>query len=207
MVRGVDVSLYSGPVSTPSWARLKSKGWSFAVVGAWGSYGCNTLARQQLAAARTAGLTTGAYVLLHFDDPEKTGEWQVRQAVESIGEELRHVRLIALDVEEKGGPVAVDPVDLIQSAVDEVARLGLPAVMYTKEKDWREMTGNSRAFAHLPLWVPRYDGVPKLGVSGKHPWRPFGGWKRQAAKQYKGTTDLHGVKVDLNISEAGLWGL
>jgi hypothetical protein len=55
--------------------------------------------------------------------------------------------------------------------------------------------------------VPRYDGVPKLGVSGKQPWRPFGGWKRQAAKQYKGTTDLHGVKVDLNIAEAGLWGL
>jgi GH25 family lysozyme M1 (1,4-beta-N-acetylmuramidase) len=203
--RGVDVSKWGGAVPVASWQRLRQTGWHFAVVGSWGSYGLNPHARTQLAGARKAGLDTAVYALLHFDDPAKSGEWQVAQALASLGDEARHLHFLALDVEIKGGPVRVDAVALIADAVRAVERRGLRPVIYTSRRDWIRMTGDSTAFSHLPLWMPRYDGVPQLNVDGRAPWVPFGGWTTQTAKQHRGTTRLHGISVDLNVSLPELW--
>jgi len=203
--RGVDLSKWAGAVPGASWQRVREAGWHFAVVGSWGSYGVNAHARVQLAGARRAGLDTAVYALLHFNDPKKTGAWQVQRAATAAGSELRHVHFLALDVELKGGPIKVDAVALIHDAVRAVRRLGLQPVIYTSRRDWVRITGDSTDFAHLPLWTPRYDRVPVLDVDGRAPWVPFGGWAAQTAKQHQGTTSLHGISVDLNVSRPELW--
>ena len=76
--------------------------------------------------------------------------------------------------------------------------------MYTRKRDWDRMAGGVTDFARLPLWTPCYDGVDELAVMRGRPWVPFGGWTAVAAKQYQGTTRIHGVSVDTNIADARL---
>ncbi|HKF69599.1 MAG TPA: hypothetical protein VKB36_23805 [Vicinamibacterales bacterium] len=120
---GIDVNFYTGPIRADEWQRLRQAGQSFAIAQAWGGRSRNEFAESQLAGARTAGLRTGAYVLLNYDDKvcptfdkpvrdfgggcfgdpiaqvEPGGRWQVRQGVAALGRELASVAFVAIDVE------------------------------------------------------------------------------------------------------------
>ena len=100
---GIDVNFYTGPIRADEWQRIRQAGQSFVIAQAWGGRSRNEFAESQLAGARAAGLRTGAYVLLNYDDKvcptfdkpvrdigggcfgdsiaqtEPGGRWQVRQ--------------------------------------------------------------------------------------------------------------------------------
>lgn len=120
---GIDVNFYTGPIDATVWQRLRQAGQSFVIAQAWGGRSRNEFAESQLAGARAAGLRTGAYVLLNYDDKvcptfdkplrdvygscfgdqipqmEPGGRWQVRQGLSALGSELGNVAFVAIDVE------------------------------------------------------------------------------------------------------------
>jgi hypothetical protein len=123
-VLGIDVDFYTGPITREVWLQLKAANQEFAIAQAWGGRSRNEFASAQLAGARMfAGMKTGAYVLLNFDDivcptfskpirtnngtcagspvaqPRPGARWQVQQGIAALGSEIAHVGFIAIDVE------------------------------------------------------------------------------------------------------------
>jgi hypothetical protein len=121
---GIDVDFYTGPISREVWLHLKAADRKFAVAQAWGGRSRNEFASAQLAGARMiAGMQTGAYVLLNFDNkvcrtfskpvrnedgrcagvsvtqPHTGARWQVQQGIAALGSEFAHIAFIAIDVE------------------------------------------------------------------------------------------------------------
>jgi hypothetical protein len=121
---GIDVDFYTGPITRDVWLQLKAAGQEIAIAQAWGGRSRNEFAAAQLAGARTiAGMKTGAYVLLNFDDtvcrtfskpirndsgtcagppvaqPRPGARWQVQQGIAALGSEIAHVAFIAIDIE------------------------------------------------------------------------------------------------------------
>ena len=120
---GIDVNFYTGPIRADEWQRIRQAGQSFVIAQAWGGRSRNEFAESQLAGARAAGLRTGAYVLLNYDDKvcptfakpvrdfggscggdpiaqaEPGGRWQVRQGLAALGREAASVAFLAIDVE------------------------------------------------------------------------------------------------------------
>src|SRR5262245_42949070 len=87
VLHGIDISKWARVPSLDTWQQIYNDGWTCAVVGAWGSYGVNPYARDQLAGANQAGLKTAAYCLLHWDRTSYGG-WQVQQALAAVGEQV-----------------------------------------------------------------------------------------------------------------------
>ncbi len=104
---------------------------------------------------------------------------------------------LGLDVEDESFAVPwATWVDQIQKAIWTCQEAGVLPEIYTSAYKWRKLTGNSTAFADLPLHAALYDGTPTLGDWGG----PYGGWERATIKQYHNTTDIGlGVSVDLNV--------
>jgi hypothetical protein len=121
---GIDVDFYTGPITREVWLELKAAKQELAIAQAWGGRSRNEFASAQLAGARMiAGMKTGAYVLLNFDDrvcrtfskpirkdsglcagapvaqPEPGGRWQVQQGIEALGSEFAHIAFMAIDIE------------------------------------------------------------------------------------------------------------
>ena len=121
---GIDVDFYTGPITREVWLQLKAANREFAIAQAWGGRSRNEFASAQLAGARIiAGMKTGAYVLLNFDNrvcrtfskpirndngkcagtdvaqPRPGARWQVQQGIAALGSELAYVAFIAIDVE------------------------------------------------------------------------------------------------------------
>lgn len=72
---------------------------------------------------------------------------------------------------------------------------GVPWGIYASASSWARYMGDNIDFKSQPLWWAHYDGIPDL-VAG---WEPFGGWEKPTVKQYRGTTVVCGVSVDLNV--------
>ena len=121
---GIDVDFYTGPITREVWLQLKAADQKIAIAQAWGGRSRNEFASAQLAGARMIGeMTTGAYVLLNFDNrvcrtfskpirngngtcagppvaqPQPGARWQVQQGIAALGSELAHLVFIAIDVE------------------------------------------------------------------------------------------------------------
>jgi GH25 family lysozyme M1 (1,4-beta-N-acetylmuramidase) len=73
-------------------------------------------------------------------------------------------------------------------------RFGKPIGIYTAVWAWNGLPHANR-FAHLPLWVASYGGVPN------YPVRPSG-WTRHAIHQYSSSGTISGIAgmVDLNVA-------
>lgn len=85
-----------------------------------------------------------------------------------------------------------DEVALIQS-------LGLLPNIYGNEPSIAPVLGSSQAWSDLPLIYANY---PAGGLPPDfNTFNPFNGWTRPRGWQYKGTTDLCGVNVDLDCFE------
>jgi hypothetical protein len=250
---GIDVDFYTGPITRDVWLRLKAANQKFAVAQAWGGRSRNEFASAQLAGARTiAGMKTGAYVLLNFDDrvcrtyaepkrsdsgtcagqpvaqPQPGARWQVRQGMAALGSELAYVAFIAIDVEWflPAGPARdagaqAHRRQYILDALDEVRKAEKLPVIYTRNSEghWKDITGCdvkstaagcrsldeaiNDARQPIPLWDVQ-NGSPDL--SG---FRPYSGWTRRAARQYKLDTSSFGLPrsrtVDLNVFDVSLF--
>jgi hypothetical protein len=83
-------------------------------------------------------------------------------------------------------------VDLIGTAVE--ACEDYPRGLYSAKWWWVPATGDSQLWAGERWWSADYDDVPDLSV-----FQPFGGITQLAGKQYRGTTDLAELTVDLSV--------
>jgi hypothetical protein len=198
-VKALDVSSHSGPVEVENWREAYDDGVRLAIVQAWGgrrggSMGPNPHCRQQLWAAREAGLLTAIYVWI---PPDTTTDTSVLMQVakDAAGDEYQHVYFIALDVEDpQHRPLHPShPEQRLENAIGHVEEKR--AVIYTSRSMWPALMKGWEAFAWLPLWDASYDLGDELDVN----FTPYGGWTRRAALQYQGTTNRYGISCDLDV--------
>ena len=190
---GVDISNWSGYITAAQAECWKREGIRFVVCGTQVFDTC----RQQLAVATEAGLKVEAYVYLYLDgDPE----YQVRAARRTISG--FPVDRLWLDFEDSD-PCPMPIIDFIRKSVSACG--DFPCGIYTGSWWWTPRMGQTTEFAHLPLWIAHYDGVAKLDSPPLAPgWYP-------TMKQYRGSHELCGVTVDVNVRrktvDCGLYAL
>ncbi|HLF72482.1 MAG TPA: GH25 family lysozyme [Dehalococcoidia bacterium] len=206
MIYGLDLSNYTtnvpvpgagarGGAITPSTvACWVETGYTHAIVGTqW-----PLVARHQLEVCAAGGMSLDAYAWLSWDR-------DVRAAVATALETIRGFEAgrLWLDCEEAtDGRPPSEIVSQIEAAVD--AAQSVPVGIYTARWWWPAATGDSAAFAHLPLWHAEYtyregykpsqDEAPRFDS-----FVPYGGWTRPAVWQYAGSVQHCGANVDLNV--------
>lgn len=191
---GVDFSEHGGALAPATVECWKNIGVDHAVVQYSGRMD------QQLEALAAAGLRdVEGYVYLYWGLSPwgQTPQDRTRAAIALAGGRIRRLWLDAEDTSH--------PYDEGQLA--ECARIceeaGMPAGIYTGRWWWPPQTGDSAAFAHLPLWHAEYLGQAPTPDLSRLPrdfdaFRPYGGWTKPAIWQWWNTTTLCGHSVDLN---------
>ncbi len=188
--RALDVSNYSGAFSAETARRWREAGVEHVICGTQRP----DVTRAQALAVIGAGLTLDAYVYLYWSH-DVIG--QVRDAIAVV--EGLPVGCLWLDCEDGvAGRAATEVGRLIESAVGGAG--DFPVGVYTGRWWWQPATGDSAAFAHLPLWHAEYTSSPAL-LPDFDSFQPYGGWQRPLVWQYRGSTTLAGVTVDLNLRE------
>ena len=193
LLTGVDVSVWTGPISSDQWATAFARGARVAVVGAWTGREANVHCERQMSGARTAGLHVAAYTVLNA----LPGAESVAKAAAACGDEWQHANFVALDIE-------VDGVDqeIFDSAANAVIADGLRPVTYTGRWFWAEAAhlgnpnwGSDRG---IPLWHSAYSGdhSDTFGKGG-----PYGGWTAASlmGHQYEGTNTEDGFSDDRSV--------
>ena len=194
-MKGLDIS-FSKP-SAQWWRDRKAEGYEIAVQDVWtGGFASNdgikAVAETNLRNARLAGFRVAAYANASPPDwwPLAT---QLHHIELNMGAEWPHVKDIVIDVEIPGITKArvMELADGLEAAGKTVE------VLYSAHWFWVGHMGNSQdiAWRRFFIWPADYDGDPAIG------WpRPFGPWPlaEVIGKQYAGTTDIEGQKVDLN---------
>jgi len=215
LARGIDISRSAGEPALQDFENLRQQGYRFVIVSGWGGVNPNRHASVQLSRARDAGLLTAGYCYVNFSSSLDGGR-QVREALTAFGTEWAHLGFLAIDVETSAAnqlspglrsdpPLATAQqlaVGRIAEAVHEVQRMGLSAVIYTKQDDWQRITGDTRQFKSLPLWHPKTIGGDDIHEPDlANPGYTFGGWTIRTGKQYVLDTILENprIQVDLNV--------
>jgi hypothetical protein len=162
-------------------------------------------------------MAEAANCLLDFEDPAKTGAFQVEQALAAAGLEKPVLSFVVIDAEQaptvntnitsKQAPAIIAR---IQEAVDEVKSVGLRPVIYTYRSFWRTFTGNTTQFsaAGIPLWdtdtPSSQTNVDQLCQTATTAWAGYGGWAVRAGHQYTLETSMLGQRVDLDVFDTSL---
>jgi hypothetical protein len=94
----MDISNGTGAVSTAVWQNAQHAGVSNVLVQAWGGGSQNSLAEAQLLGAQSAGLNTGAYILLNYFAKDSAA-YQIGQGIDAIGSAISDLKFIVVDVE------------------------------------------------------------------------------------------------------------
>lgn len=182
---GVDISLWSGPITDTELDCLWDEGVRHVIAGTQNP----RITRQQLDAALEAGMTVDAYVYLHWDEDM---EVQVRESVALASE--YPVGRLWLDVEQEPGELEVEDLErLIETAADACG--SFPCGIYTGKWFWDAYMEGSEVGADLPLWYAVYDGEPSMDTWSA---QQFGGWDEPWGKQFMGDGTLCGVGLDEN---------
>ncbi len=221
-LQGIDISSSAGEPTVRNFEVLRQQGYGCVIVNGWGGVTRSRYAETQLSRARSAGLLTAGYCYLNFASALDGGS-QVREALTTFGSEAAYLGFLAIDVEtearnqlssglqaEPPDPAAQqEAVTRISEAVQEVERVGLRAVIYTKKSYWKRATGNTVVFSALPLWWTQV-GPPSLSSPDlSSPMWTFGGWTNPIGKQYQLDTTLppSAIPVDLNIFDPAAFAL
>ena len=214
MRRGVDVAAYQHPNQVGiNWRRVARSGISLAAVKATeGTYYRNPYALSDLAAARAAGLSVGAYA---FAIPNGNGgrSSPVAQADFLLGYlgRLAASVPVMLDVEFNPysgglcyglrGSRMVTWVARFSAEVH--AKTGRVPYIYTPQGWWNPCTGGSASLHKNPLWVPNY-------TTASSPAMP-GGWATWKVWQYSSTGTVPGIHdpgfTDLDRLQRGVTSL
>jgi hypothetical protein len=190
MLRAIDVSNYSGPFGPEAVACWRRQGFDHIVCGTQRA----TVTLQQLEAALAGGMSIAAYVYLYW-------AYDIAAQVQAARETVAGypIERLWLDCEDEAAGRGPD--EIVRLIGQAVAACGeTPHGIYTGRWWWVPHTGNSTAFARLPLWHAEYTASPGL-APGFDDFRAYGGWTRPVMWQYQGTTWLCGVSVDLNLRE------
>ena len=186
-LRGIDLSFDAAKVTTEWAAAQIASGITILVADLWTGNTAIPGARQALRRWREAGGKTGVYFVVHDSRPVSE---HFERALDVAGDEWGHAERHAIDVE-------VDPTSTITvlAAAAAVLKAGGRPILYTGWGKWLELTGDSHACAHLPLWDASHGIRPSLEM-----YRLYGGWTGPLmGHQYTNTTDLDGIAVDFNV--------
>lgn len=190
-LNAVDMSTYGGELTATEAECMADAGVKLIIAGAGHPNSLGKWTEKQAEAASKAGLLIDGYRWLRLTEPIAP---QMENAFSSMGNMLPKVRMWWIDCEDTnlGDMTPPQVVAAIQEAVAFCAKKKVKHGIYTG-RWWWPKTGDSIAFAHLPLWAAYYD----------ENWDglPYGGWAQSAIHQYKGTTDLCGQSVDLNYAK------
>ena len=195
----VDISNYSGPLTTTQANGLKAAGVELAIVQAIDPLppyppGCT---RQQIEKLLEAGIVVDAYVYLWFD----LGLGDIQRKLGLLnGLQVRRLWLDVEDLAARKYDFATCEAKVHDAllACDEQPVTGSDATgVYTGRWFWADAQymGNSTSCSSRALWDSNYDDNADASAN----FRPYGGWTSCAIKQFKGTSTLAGVpNVDLN---------
>ena len=67
-----------------------------------------------------------------------------------------------------------------------------------QESQWTPIMCGDASFSGVPLWYAHWDDKPDFGDFHSKGIGPFGGWSLPVMKQYKGSTQMCNVNVDLD---------
>jgi lysozyme len=182
---GIDVSNHQPGIK---WAQVKDAGISFAFLKCSEGTGyVDPQFKRYWAACKQAGIIRAAYHFFRWDfDP---GE-QARHFLATVGKLGAGDLPLAVDIERPGDGTGTRNYGVAESErrvrvfVNIVkAATGKPVILYTYPYAWREVMGNSKAFADCLLWVASYPNVPG----------PLGGWTKHTIHQYTSTGRVAGI--------------
>ena len=191
-MRAVDVSVYSGEISTDQWQKIKNDGYELAVVGLFHGRTVNRFAGQQLSGAIQVGLEVAAYV---FIAPWTgwTGPQQVAAGMAEAQAYKDKLRFVAVDVEADGVTGK-----MVRDALDTVKALGQRPILYTGRWWWVGHFGDSQLFKDYSLWAAYYPLFLHKSPDDLVEDVPlYGGWTRESLVgwQHTNTVQFHGVTV------------
>ncbi len=186
-LEGIDVSSYNGSID---WQAVKNAGITFAFIKA--SQGGDAVDRffgTNLAHCRAVGIVPGVY---HFYRHDVDPAAQAAHFLHIIGQLQPGDLPPTIDVEapgDGGGPInysvteVVHRIGVFLNAVHTAT--GRNCIIYTYPYVWRELIGNSNAFAATnPLWIAHY-GVQQPAL--------VGGWPNYTFWQYTDSGAVPGV--------------
>lgn len=187
---GIDVSNYSGALSSGQVDDLKKAGYGLVIVQAITGLDGKSYTSQQLATCHGMFMRVQGYVWCF---PNETAA--------SVNSRLNMfngfpLERIWLDVEQAG--VTVKDVNLALSLCDLYMGNDTPTGIYSGKWFFDAQKWTNRSFwANRPLWDSNYDGVADPDVN----FRPYGGWDRCEIKQFRGTSTVAGIpNVDINVA-------
>jgi len=209
----MDVSVYSGKITTAIYANLKNVNslLRFVVVSVWQPSGKpNPFENSQLDNATSAQLDTAAYLFLNYTS---SGTVQMNNALTALGGKtsprVQGLRFIGIDVEKSaydGSSSGVKPSDrvgIIEDAI-KAAPAGKQIIIYTTSGHWAGLTGTTpttNPFRMCPLWDAQPDTLPDLleHLKGTQMtlWAPYGGWTATThlGKQYEFNTGADAMAI------------
>ena len=204
LLRGIDVANFTPVLHPESLAGLRQRGYSFAIPGTQTGMDGKNYANYQINGFRTAGFDVPAlYVWCYWRHSAE----QVELAVDFARTRLPTLSNwraawgpkvhIWLDCED-----ALPPNMTPAQVTDQIARYvqacgEIPCGIYTGGWWWPGATGNSTAFAHLPLWHAGYimqkGKYPPSGPPMEMHGVGYGGWAKPAIWQYasEGPCDIN----------------
>jgi len=200
MVKGIDLSVYQGPVLDGCWWAMARDGVKVAVVGSWHGTRTNQYTAGNLTRAWDAGLITATYIAING---YLYGSGHVEWGRVACLSQWEGLSFAAIDVEVRGVTE-----EILDSALERVEELRQRPVIYTGRWFWNwwalslghlpglDRPGGVSRYARYPLWAAHYNGIPTLDVP------LYGGWERAVGHQYAGTTPAYGTAVDLNVFDA-----
>ncbi len=196
MISAIDVSKYTGIVTTVGWrtAVTRTPGLRLAIAGLWHGRNPNKYAEAQLAAAREAGLKIAGYAVLN----ERSGVETMHLAEAAAGDLWSGLEFVALDCE-----VGFTKRTFTE-AVDMIHAASLQAVVYTGRWFWKGHLGNPPWGSHLPLWDSLYDNIPDLADDHHKRWVPYGGWAGRMGKQYWDHTGQLPFSGDVSVFDPAI---
>lgn len=177
---------------TPEWAEARlAEGYELLIQDLWTGNRLVKVAEENLRTWREAGGRVAAYFCIHDATDIDT---HFSRAREGAGGEWGNLAFLAIDVE-------IEPVSVasVLYAADLVLEAGLRPVVYTGYWFWAGKMGNPTGCEHLPLWDASYGTEPALEMTYR-----YGGWEVRAIHQFRGTTNIDGVEVDLDLVDDAL---
>ena len=178
------------------WARRYAEGYRIAVQCLWtGGYGSNggirAVAEANLRDARAAGFVTAGYL---NSQPWYDAATSLSEARANAGAEWEHLAAVFNDVEIPGVTEAQ-----VKAHCEAITAADKPTGIYSAAWFWQGHLGDPQWpwLRGYRVWEAYYDGDPDVDFAS----RRFGPWELDdvMGEQYRGTTDLDGVEVDLNV--------
>jgi GH25 family lysozyme M1 (1,4-beta-N-acetylmuramidase) len=178
---------------------LKSKGYKFAIVRVFQSFGnVDPHGKQNLINAHKANLTTGAYM---FPCRSKSANSQVDSVVKELDSTTYDYLWLDIETNPSKGcgwsSNTKSNCDFLMDLINRVKHHKKNPAVYCSEYMWKTIMGSDQACPQagtVLLWYPHYNGVKNF-----NDFKPFGGWKKPLIKQFSGTNSVCGARIDMNV--------